>query len=236
MSDRLIVALDVAGAEDALALTDALADTVTFYKIGLQLFAQGDGASLARTLMERGKRIFVDLKLHDIPETVARATDAVRQLGAHFLTVHGEEEVMRAAVEAAGSKLRILAVTALTSLDNESLRRPPYREGLDINELVCYRAERAAALGCAGVVCSAHEIAAIRRRVGNDLAIVTPGIRLENTTCVDDDQRRTRSVAEAIRDGADFIVVGRPIRRAEHPAAIARMIQQQIADAEKDAR
>ena len=225
---RLIVALDAPGAGAALTLADALGESVSFYKVGLELFAAGEGRTVMDALAARGKRIFADLKLFDVPETVARATARIADSGADFLTVHGNDAMMRAAAEAKGGRLKILAVTALTSLDAGDLRAMGFE--CDPAALVLSRARRALALGCDGVVSSGLEVAALRRGVGGELIVVTPGVRpLENRA--EDDQKRIVSPAEAIRAGANHIVVGRPIRAAANPRTAAEAICREIESA-----
>ena len=226
--DRLIVALDVPGAAAALTLADALGDSVSFYKIGLELFAAGEGRAAMDALLARGKRVFADLKLFDVPETVARAAARVADSGADFLTVHGNDAMMAAAAGAKGGRLKILAVTALTSLDSGDLRALGFQ--CDPAELVLSRARRALALGCDGVVSSGLEVAALRSGAGKELIVVTPGVRpLENRA--EDDQKRIVTPGQAIRAGADHIVVGRPIRAAANPRSAAEAIHEEIAAA-----
>lgn len=222
--ERLIFALDVPDAEQALALIDTLGDQVHFYKLGLELFVSGDYFELAAELKRRGKRIFADLKLFDIPPTVGRATAQLARHGVDFLTVHGNDEMLRAAVANRG-KTGILAVTALTSLDRGDLDDLGF--DCDVEQLVLSRARRAFKLGCTGVISSGLEVPALRRSVDSGLVAVCPGIRpVDNTS---DDQKRTLNVEQAFRAGADYIVVGRPIRDAENPAAAAGAIQADIA-------
>ena len=223
--ERLIVALDVPGAGDALALADALGEAAGFYKVGLELFAAGEGRKTMDALIARGKRVFADLKLFDVPETVARATARVAESGADFLTVHGNDAMMAAAARAKGERMKILAVTALTSLDAGDLRAMGF--ACAPAELVLSRARRALETGCDGVVSSGLEVAALRREVGEDLIVVTPGVRpVENRT--EDDQKRVVTPAQAIGAGADYIVVGRPIREAESPREAAEGIVREI--------
>ena len=224
--DRLIVALDVPSAGAALTLADALGDSASFYKIGLELFAAGEGRAAMDALTARGKRVFADLKLFDVPETVARATARIADSGADFLTVHGNDAMMEAAASAKGAKLKILAVTALTSLDAGDLRDMGF--ACSPAELALSRAKRALALGCDGVVSSGLEVAALRESAGDELIVVTPGVRpVENRA--EDDQKRVVSPADAIRAGANHIVVGRPIRAAANPRDMAESIHREIA-------
>lgn len=222
--ERLIFALDVPDAGQALALVDTLGDQVQFYKLGLELFLSGSYFELAEELGRRGKRIFADLKLFDIPPTVGRATAQLARRGVDFLTVHGNDSMLRAAVENRGDT-GILAVTALTSLDRGDLNDLGF--DCDVEQLVLSRARRAFELGCTGVISSGLEVPALRRHVDRGLVVVCPGIRpVANTS---DEQKRTLNVEQAFRAGADYIVVGRPIRDAEDPAAAAAAIQADIA-------
>ena len=228
--ERLIVALDVPGAADALAVADALGESVLFYKVGLELFAAGEGRAAMDALLSRGKRVFADLKLFDVPETVARATAQVADSGADFLTVHGNDAMMAAAAAAKGDRLKILAVTALTSLDAGDLRDMGF--GCDPAALALSRARRALELGCDGVVSSGLEVAALRKGPGSDgkLIVVVPGVRpVDNRP--EDDQKRVVSPSDAIRSGADYIVMGRPIRAAANPRSAAEAVQEEIASA-----
>lgn len=225
-NERLMFALDVPDLDEARRLVEVLGDQVVYYKLGLEFFLSGAYFDLARDLKAAGKKIFADLKLFDVPNTVA---SAVRQLVRHevdLCTVHGNDGMLQAAVAAAeGSRTGVLAVTALTSLDQGDLTDLGFQ--CDAQTLVLSRARRALALGCAGVVSSGLEVAALREHVGDQLLAVCPGIRpIQN----DDDQKRTVSVRQAFADGADYIVVGRPIRAAADPYAAAAAIQQEIAE------
>jgi orotidine-5'-phosphate decarboxylase len=225
--DRLIVALDLPGTAPAEAMVARLGDSVTFYKIGYQL-AYAGGLSLVRQLTENGKKVFVDLKLHDIGNTVARGVESLSALGATFLTVHAYPQTMKAAVEArAGSDLKILAVTVLTSYDDADLQAAGYR--LSVSDLVEARAQQAQALGVDGLVCSPEEAAALRQIVGRSMSLVTPGIRPAGTAS--GDQKRIMTPARAIAAGADYLVVGRPVVEAADPKAAAEAIQAEIAQA-----
>ena len=228
--DRLIFALDVANLDEAQALISTLGDSVGFYKLGLEVFLSGHYFELMEELKGQGKKIFADLKLFDIPATVAAA---VRQLARHdinFCTVHGNDSMLRAAAEAKGN-MQILAVTALTSLDQGDLDDLGFQ--CDAATLVLSRAKRALALGCDGVVSSGLEVAALREHTDPRLITVCPGIRpiYNDEQHNDDDQQRVMTPYQAIRDGADYLVVGRPIRAAEDPAAAAEAIQAEIARA-----
>jgi orotidine-5'-phosphate decarboxylase len=225
--DRLIVALDLPGTAAAEAMIARLGDSVTFYKIGYQL-AYAGGLSLVRQLNEAGKKVFVDLKLHDIGNTVARGVESLSALGATFLTVHAYPQTMKAAVEArAGSGLKILAVTVLTSYDDGDLHAAGYR--LSVADLVEARARQAEALGVDGLVCSPEEASALRGIVGHRMRLVTPGIRPAGTAS--GDQKRIMTPERAIAAGADYLVVGRPVVEAADPKAAAEAIQAEIAEA-----
>jgi orotidine-5'-phosphate decarboxylase len=228
--ERLIFALDVPDLERACALIDTLGDSVEFYKLGLEFFLSGHYFELAAELKAQGRKIFADLKLFDIPATVA---SAVRQLARHevdFCTVHGNDSMLRAAAEAKGD-MRVLAVTALTSLDQGDLEDLGFQ--CDARTLVLSRARRALEAGCDGVVSSGLEVAALRASVDHALVTVCPGIRpiFNDEAPAADDQQRVMTPANAIADGADYLVVGRPIRDASDPRAAAEAIQQQIAAA-----
>lgn len=222
---RLIIALDVPTGAQARGLVEDLGDTVSFYKVGLELFTGDDGFAMVDWLIRRDKEVFVDLKFFDVPATVARAVSQLRGRQVSFATVHGNDAMMRAAAEAAG-EVGILAVTVLTSLDAADMRDLGF--DCDIPALVRSRAQRAVALGCAGVVASGQEAAMLRKTLGGDGLIVTPGIRPVRQ---DDDQKRTVTPTQALRDGADYLVVGRPVRDADNPREAARVIQDEIASA-----
>src|SRR5450755_2257866 len=226
--DRLIVALDLPDVATAEALIARLGDSVTFYKIGYQLGYAG-GLPLVRRLADSGKKVFVDLKLHDIGNTVARGVESVAKLGATFLTVHAYPQTMKAAVEgSSGSGLKILAVTVLTSYDDGDLHAAGYRLG--VSDLVEARAQQAQLLGIDGVVCSPEEAGAVRKVVGHQMKLVTPGIRPAGSAT--GDQKRIMTPARAIAAGADYLVVGRPIVEAADPKAMAEAIQAEIAPAQ----
>ncbi|MCW5760242.1 MAG: orotidine-5'-phosphate decarboxylase [Phenylobacterium sp.] len=224
---RLIVPLDLPSVAEARAMVEALGDAVGFYKVGLELFAGGEGMTLARELKGAGKQVFLDWKLHDIGTTVQRAAAVLAGSGCDFLTVHGEPQVMASAVRGRGaSGLKILAVTVLTSLDRGDLDDLGFK--CDVEALVLSRARRALEAGCDGVVASGLELPAMRRAIDSRLLVVTPGIRpVENRPS--DDQKRVVTVEQAFADGANYIVVGRPIRDAKDPRAAAEAIQQTIA-------
>ena len=223
--ERLIMALDVPGIPEAKTLVEELGDTVSFYKIGLELFMSGDYFGLIRWLQERNKKIFVDLKFFDVPATVGRAVQALSDKGVEFATIHGNDSIMRSAAQHKG-QLKILAVTALTSLDRGDLDDLGFQ--CDVEQLVLSRARRALALGCDGVVSSGLEAPHLRTELDHRLLVVTPGIRpVENRPT--DDQKRIVTTEQAFKNGADYIVIGRPIRDAQDPKQAASMIQQQIA-------
>ncbi|HKG00312.1 MAG TPA: orotidine-5'-phosphate decarboxylase [Xanthobacteraceae bacterium] len=225
--DRLIVALDLPAVRDAEAIIETLGDTVSFYKIGYQL-AFERGLPLASALANAGKRVFLDMKLHDIGNTVARGVENVARMGVTFLTVHAYPQTMRAAMEAkAGSELGILAVTVLTSYADADLAEAGY--GVSVEQLVAERAALAHDIGVDGLVCSAEEAAALRRIVGSDMCLVTPGIRPVGGAR--GDQKRVTTPGEAIAAGADYLVVGRPIVQAGNPRAAANAIVEEIAAA-----
>jgi orotidine-5'-phosphate decarboxylase len=218
--DRLIFALDVPSPEEARRLVSRLKEAVRFYKVGLELFLAG-GFGLVDWLLEQDKKVFLDLKLYDIPETVARAVRQIRQRPITFTTVHGDDAILEAACREKG-ELGILAVTVLTSLDQNALRDLGFTA--DVPDLVLARARRALEIGCAGVIASGREARSLKENLGEKLAIVTPGIRpAENRAA--DDQKRVVTVEDAIRNGADYLVVGRPIRDAADPYQAALQVQ-----------
>jgi len=223
--DRLIFALDVPDATEARRVAGQLGDAVTFYKLGLELMTAGGYFELVDWLLAKDKRIFADLKLFDVPATVSRSVAQLAKRGITFATVHGNQGIMEAAAAAKGD-LKILAVTVLTSLDRGDLTDLGFQ--CDVEALVLSRARRALEAGCDGVVASGLELPAMRRAIDRRLLVVTPGIRpVENRPA--DDQKRVVTVEQAFGDGADYIVVGRPIRDAKDPRAAAEAIQQTIA-------
>ncbi|MBU6458057.1 MAG: orotidine-5'-phosphate decarboxylase [Bradyrhizobium sp.] len=225
--DRLIVPLDLPDVASAEAMVARLGDSVTFYKIGYQL-AYAGGLPMIGRLAGAGKRVFADLKLHDIGNTVARGVESVAKSGATFLTVHAYPQTMKAAVEGrAGSDLQLLAVTVLTSYDDSDLHAAGYRLG--VSDLVEARARQARELGIDGLVCSPQEAAALRGIVGDGMHLVTPGIRPAGAST--DDQKRIMTPARAIAAGADYLVVGRPVTGAADPKAAAEAIVAEIAQA-----
>src|SRR5947207_6074925 len=223
-AERLIVALDVATPNEAKALVERLGDAARFYKLGLELFMAGGYFELLEWLVKRGSKVFVDLKFFDVPETVRRAVGSLRGRGVSFTTVHGNQSMMQAAAKEKG-ELKILAVTALTSLDRGDLDDLGF--SCDVERLVLSRARRAMEAGCDGVISSGLEAPRLKSEFKERLLVVTPGIRpVENRA---DDQKRTVDVAQAFANGADYIVVGRPIRQAAEPRAAAEAIQATIA-------
>jgi orotidine-5'-phosphate decarboxylase len=225
--ERLIVALDVASVAEAQALVERLGASVCFYKIGYQLGFAG-GLAFAQELARAGNQVFIDMKLHDIGNTVAHGVESIARLGATFLTVHAYPQTMHAAVEArAGSKLRLLAVTVLTSYDDADLAAAGY--DFTVPELVAERAAQARDIGIDGLVCSAEEAVRLRSVVRPSMVLVTPGIRPAGAAA--GDQKRVMTPAAAIRAGADYLVVGRPIVAAPDPKAAAEAIIADIAGA-----
>jgi orotidine-5'-phosphate decarboxylase len=224
--DRLIVALDLPSVAAAEAMIARLGEAVSFYKIGYQL-AYAGGLPLVRQLADQGKKVFVDLKLHDIGNTVARGVESVARLGATFLTVHAYPQTMKAAVEARGSSLKILAVTVLTSYDDGDLHAAGYR--LSVSDLVEARAQQAQVLGVDGLVSSPEEAAALRKIVGHQMSLVTPGVRPAGSAT--GDQKRMMTPGRAIAAGSDYLVIGRPIMEASDPKAAAEAVQAEIAQA-----
>jgi orotidine-5'-phosphate decarboxylase len=222
--DRLIVALDVPSVDAAEAIVTRLGETVSFYKIGYQLAFAG-GLDYAPKLIAAGKRVFLDLKLHDIGNTVAAGVKSVARLGASFLTVHAFPQVMHAAVDAREDGLRILGVTVLTSLSDADLAKAGY--AATVRELALLRAEQACEIGVDGLVCSPEEVSLLRDAVGNKLVLVCPGIR--PVGAADGDQKRVATPAAAIGAGADYLVVGRPVIAASDPKAAAAAIVAEIA-------
>jgi orotidine-5'-phosphate decarboxylase len=233
--ERLIVPLDVPTFDEAKAFVETLGDEVLFYKLGLELLLAGGGfsgkyAGMVDWLVARGKRVLADVKIFDIARTT---TAAVRQLtgqGVHSVTVHGTTEVLAGAV-AAGGGVKILAVTVLTSFNQRDLEDLGYPAGIDLRQVVRGRARRAIEMGCHGVVASGEEVADLRQVLGGGFLVVVPGIRdnREVAAAADEDQKRVTTVEEAFARGADYVVVGRPIRKAADPRAAAQHIQERIA-------
>jgi orotidine-5'-phosphate decarboxylase len=227
--ERLIVALDVASVATAEAMVARLGDSVWFYKIGYQL-AFAEGLPFAARLVASGKQVFLDLKLHDIGNTVTKGVESVAQMGATFLTVHAYPQTMKAAVDGKKtSKLRILAVTVLTSYDDADLAAAGYE--MNVKELAAARAAQARGIGVDGLVCSPEEVGSLRAVVGPGMVLVTPGIRPAGSGA--GDQKRIMTPARAIDAGADYLVVGRPVLEARDPKAAADSIVAEIDQAAK---
>lgn len=228
LRERLIFALDVPDANAARALVTQLSDSVVFYKIGLELCMSTGFFGLLDWLKAEDKKVFVDLKFFDIPETVARAVGNLAERGADFCTIHGNQAIMESAAHAKSGALKVLAVTALTSLDRGDMDDLGFQ--CDVGELVLSRARRALAAGCDGVVSSGLEVERLRAEAPRELLVVTPGIRpVDNQT--EGDQKRIMTPSAAIKAGADYLVVGRPIRDAADPCAAANAIQAEISAA-----
>lgn len=221
--ERLIAALDFPSAEDAKRHVRLLGDSVRFYKLGLELFMAGGYFELLDWLGERDKKVFVDLKFFDVPETVRSAVRQLRNRGAIFASVHGNDAMLKAAAEEKND-LKILGVTALTSLDQNDLRDLGFQ--VNVKDLVLSRAKRALGVGCDGVISSGLEASDLRQALGERFLIITPGIR---PVANRDDQKRVVKVEEAFTNGADYVVVGRPIREADSPKKAAQDIQETIA-------
>jgi orotidine-5'-phosphate decarboxylase len=224
--ERLIVALDLPSVRAAEDMVMKLGDSVVFYKVGYQLAFAG-GLPFAAGLIAAGKQVFVDLKLHDIGNTVEKGVASIARMGATFLTVHAYPQTMKAAVAGkAGSRLKILAVTVLTSYDDSDLAGAGYR--LSVADLAAHRAQQARELGIDGLVCSAEEASALRKIAGDKMVLVTPGIRPAGSAT--GDQKRIMTPARAIAAGADYLVVGRPVLEAADPKAAAEAIVAEIAN------
>lgn len=225
-NERLIFAMDVPDCARARSLAEDLGDAVTFYKLGLELMMSGGYFELLQWLLERDKKVFADLKFFDIPATVGSAVRQLKDRGASFVTVHGNQSIMEAAAENKGDELKVLAVTVLTSLDRGDLDDLGF--DCDVEALVVSRALRALEAGCDGVISSGLEAPMLREKIDGRLLVVTPGIRpVDNKPSKD--QKRVVTVEKAFSNGADYIVVGRPIRDAENPRAAAESMQQTIA-------
>ena len=225
--DRMIVALDVADTQKAAALVNQLGDSVSFYKIGMEL-VYGGGLDFARDLAASGKKVFLDLKLHDIPNTVKKAAAQVSRLGMTYLTVHAFPQTMKAALEGTqGTGTKILGVTVMTSYDDSDLATAGYAMG--VKDLVARRAQQAKEIGIGGLILSAEEVTAMRALIGPSLDLVTPGIRPAGAAI--GDQKRVMTPGEAIKAGATRLVIGRPITEATDPKAAADAVAQEIAAA-----
>ena len=231
VEDRLIFALDVPSTDEAMQLVNDLGDSVSFYKIGLELFMAGRYFELIEWLTAKNKKVFVDLKFFDVPQTVQSAVRQLKKYGAAFATVHGNDSILEAAVsemkaEKEPGRLKILAVTVLTSLDQGDIQDLGFK--VDVKEIVLSRARRALEIGCDGVISSGLEAPELRKNLGEKLIVITPGIRPVKNT---DDQKRTVDVEEAFHNGADYIVVGRPIKNHhgfDSPKGAAADIQRRI--------
>lgn len=224
VSNKIIVALDVRGKEDALALVRELVGEISFFKIGLQLYTTA-GPEIVRSVLAEGAKVFLDLKLHDIPNTVARAVESASELNVEMLTIHlsGGEEMVRAAVAARNNNLSILGVTVLTSTDENTLHQIGVQSS--VNEQVGRLAKIGAAAGVNGFVASPHEIATLRTEFGEKIKIVTPGVRPRGSEV--GDQKRVMTPREALDAGADYLVIGRPITANPDPrAAVARILEE----------
>lgn len=225
--DRLIFAMDVPDCDRARSLAEELGDSITFYKIGLELMMSGEYFELLDWMLERDKKVFCDLKFFDIPATVGSAVRQLKDRGASFVTVHGNQSIMEAAAENKGDTLKVLGVTVLTSLDRGDLDDLGFH--CDVSELVLSRARRALESGCDGVISSGLEVPKLREFIDDKLLVVTPGIRpVDNKPS--GDQKRVVTVETAFSNGVDYIVVGRPIRDADQPRAAAEAMQIAIAE------
>lgn len=218
--------MDVSDCDQARALAETLGDSVTFYKLGLELMMSGGYFELLKWMLDQNKKVFADLKFFDIPATVGSAVRQLKDRGASFVTVHGNQAIMEAAAKNKGENLKVLAVTVLTSLDRGDLDDLGF--DCDVEALVVSRAKRALEAGCDGVISSGLEVPILRELVGDKLLVVTPGIRPVNNR-PSEDQKRVVTVEKAFSNGADYIVVGRPIRDADNPRAAAESMQQSIA-------
>jgi orotidine-5'-phosphate decarboxylase len=225
--DRLIIALDVPDAERALDLARELSGEITFFKIGLQLYTAA-GPEIVRAISATGAKVFLDLKLHDIPNTVAKAVEAAGNLNVAMLTIHlsGGRRMIEAAVASRPSSLLLLGVTVLTSSDAETLRETGV--GSDVEQQALRLAELGAAAGICGLIASPHELQSLRARLGNDIAIITPGVR--PAWAAADDQKRFLTPRQAIDNGADFLVIGRPVTARASPREAVQKIISELAD------
>lgn len=223
--DRLIFALDVDDCKKAKNLVEELGDSVSFYKLGLELMMTDEYFNLMSWMLKKDKKIFADLKFFDIPATVGAAVRSLKNRGASFVTVHGNQAIMESAAENKGDSLKVMAVTALTSLDRGDLDDLGF--DCDVSELVLSRAKRALEAGCDGVISSGIEAPQLRKHINEKLLVITPGIRpVENKSC--EDQKRVVTVEKAFSNGADYIVIGRPIRDANNSRLAAENIQKSI--------
>ena len=230
--DYIIFPLDVPDRDTAIGLADKLKGSVGMFKIGLELFIKG-GPEMVDTIQDMGQaKVFLDLKLHDIPATVERAMRSIASLGVRFATVHcGENlKMLEAAVAGGRGEVAVLGVTVLTSVNENDLRRAGYRQSISDNlvEMVLQRASDAKNAGCAGVVCSGREASQIKSTLGPEFLTVTPGIRPQWSLGKGDDQRRVTTPAQAVRSGSDYLVIGRPIREADDPVKAAEMVADEV--------
>mgnify|MGYP000163897292 FL=1 len=227
LNERIIFALDVTSPDEALALVEKLDSEIKFFKVGLQLFLAG-WFHTVDAIIARGNKVMVDLKFFDIPETVKLAVDQLKDRGVSFATVHGNDPILRAAVQEKDSTMKILAVTVLTSFDEQDMRAMGMTGS--IQDLVLHRARRALEIGCDGVVSSALEAAPLRKDLGSNFLVVTPGIRPgANTDDGSDDQKRIATAEQAVLNGADHVVIGRPIRDSRDPVGLIRELHREIA-------
>ncbi len=227
---RIILALDVPTVDEAKKVVKRLEKHIRFYKVGMQLFLAG-WFGIVDWILERGHEVFLDLKFYDVPQTVKSATEQLISRDITFITVHGDDKIMQAAC-AAKKDLKVLAVTVLTSMDNSDLEGIGYKRS--VQELVLSRARRAVAIGCDGVVASGWEARMLRKHLGEDFFVVTPGIRPFKDPV--DDQKRIVTAKEAFESGADHVVIGRPIRNAQNPEILIERMQQDIEEALKASR
>lgn len=228
LNERIIFALDVTSHEEAMALVEKLDSEIKFFKVGLQLFLAGWFHTID-AIIARGNKVMVDLKFFDIPETVKLAVDQLKNRGVSFATVHGNDPILRAAVQDKDSEMKILAVTVLTSFDEEDMRAMGMTGS--VQDLVLHRARKALEIGCDGVVSSALEAEPLRNDLGPNFLVVTPGIRPgANVDDGSDDQRRIATAKQAIINGADYVVIGRPIRDSKDPIALIRELHREIAE------
>ena len=227
VAQRLIFPLDVPSNEEALKLVNILGDSVYFYKVGLELLMGGRWIDLVNALVAKDKAVMLDAKIFDVPETVRAAIKRAVEQHVKFITVHASDEALKAAVAERKNGVKILAVTVLTSVN--TIDREEFGFEVPVEKLVLSRAKRALEIGCDGVISSGLEAPQLRKTLGDRFLIVTPGIRPVENKVVDDDQKRTTDVEEAFRNGADYIVIGRPIRQAVDPKRAAMNVQKRIA-------
>lgn len=229
---RIIFPLDVSSVDEAKYFVRLLKDHVGLFKVGLELFIRSGAEIIHYIHSITDSEIFLDLKLHDIPETVFRAMKSVVALNVRFITVHcGEnQEMLKSAVRGSEGKVDVLGVTVLTSISGHDLLVSGFKDeyASDIQKLVLHRTSLAKQAGCAGVICSGHEVSSIKQLAGNDFLAITPGIRLSSDTIKNDDQKRSMTPSQSIKNGADYLVIGRPIRYASNPVDVAKKIADEI--------